>query len=106
MSQTIGETQMPMGNAVWLEVDGVHMVVCDLRTQPFHPNAFIDLGIDLTKMKCIVVKSSQHFYAGFTPIASQVIHIAGPGAITPDFGTIPYTKRDGNYWPRTENPFG
>jgi microcystin degradation protein MlrC len=106
MSQTMGETQMPMGNAVWLEVDGVHLVVCDLRTQTFHPNAFIDLGIDLTKMKCIVVKSSQHFYAGFAPIASEVIHIAGPGAITPDFGTIPFTKRDGNYWPRTENPFG
>lgn len=105
LSQSLGETKMPMGNAVWLEADGVHLVVNDLRTQTFHPEAFTGLGIDLSAMKAVVVKSSQHFYAGFAPIASQVIHVATPGAITPDFTSIPYTKRDGNYWPKTENPF-
>lgn len=105
MSQAMGETTMPMGNAVWLESDGVHLVVNDLRTQTFHPCAFSDLGIDLSQMKAVVVKSSQHFYAGFAPIASEVIQINGPGAITPDFTIIPYTKRDDNYWPKTEDPF-
>jgi len=105
MSQMMGETHMPMGTGVWLEAEGVHLVVNDLRSQTFHPSAFTDLGIDLAAMKAVVVKSSQHFYAGFAPIASQVIHIAGPGAITPDYTSIPYTRRDGNYWPRTENPF-
>lgn len=105
MKQKMAETEMPMGNAVWLESNGVHLVVCDQRTQTFHPNAFSDLGIDLDKMKAIVVKSSQHFYAGFAPIASQVIHISGPGAISPDVASIPYTKRDANYWPKTEDPF-
>jgi microcystin degradation protein MlrC len=105
MSQMMGETQMPMGTGVWLETEGVHLVVNDLRSQTFHPSAFTDLGIGLAAMKAVVVKSSQHFYAGFAPIASHVIHIAGPGAITPDYTNIPYTKRDGTYWPRTENPF-
>ena len=105
MSQKMGETTMPMGSGVWLEADGVHLVVNDLRSQTFHPSAFTDLGIDLSQMKAVVVKSSQHFYAGFAPIASEVIHISGPGAITPDFTIIPYTKRDDNYWPKTENPF-
>lgn len=105
MSQMMGETGMPMGTGVWLEAGGLHLVVNDLRTQTFHPSAFTDLGIDLNDMKAVVVKSSQHFYAGFAPIASEVIHIAGPGAITPDFTIIPFTKRDDNYWPKTENPF-
>lgn len=105
MSQMMGETAMPMGTGVWLEADGVHLVVNDLRSQTFHPSAFTDLGIDFGAMKAVVVKSSQHFQAGFAPIAAQVIQIAGPGAITPDYTIIPYTKRDGNYWPKVEDPF-
>lgn len=105
MSQKMGGTDMAMGNGVWLEADGVHLVACDLRTQTFNPSAFTDLGINLAEIKTIVVKSSQHFYDAFAPIASDVIHIAGPGAITPDYTIIPYTKRDDNFWPKTEDPF-
>jgi microcystin degradation protein MlrC len=56
-------------------------------------------------MKTVVVKSSNHFYAGFAPIASEVIHVATPGALTADFAAIPYVKRNPAYWPRVENPF-
>jgi len=106
MHQLMGESRMPMGTGVWLEADGVHLIVADKRTQAFHPIAFTDLGLDLAKMKIVVVKSSQHFYAGFAPVASEVIYISGPGAVTPDYANIPYTKRDGAYWPKIENPFG
>lgn len=105
MHQMMGDTKMPMGTGVWLEADGVHMILSDKRTQAFHPNAFTDLGLDLGTMQAVVVKSSQHFYAGFAPIATEVLYINGPGAITPDYANIPYTKRDGNYWPKVENPF-
>lgn len=105
MTQPMAETQMPMGNAVWLETRGVHLVVNDQRTQCFHPEAFTGLGMPLDKMKAIVVKSSQHFQAGFAPIAAQVVQISGPGASPPDFISIPFTKRDDDYWPRTGNPF-
>jgi microcystin degradation protein MlrC len=106
MHQLMGTSRMPMGTGVWLETNGVHLVLSDKRTQAFHPIAFTDLGLDLSQMKIVVVKSSQHFHAGFGPIASEVIYISGPGAITPDYAGIPYTKRDGNYWPKVENPFG
>ena len=66
---------------------------------------FETLGLELAKMKIVVVKSSQHFYDGFAPIASEVIHLATPGAITPDYTIIPYTKRAPTYWPKIENPF-
>ncbi len=105
LSQHMGETLMPMGNMVWLEADGVHLVVNDLRTQTFHPEAFTQLGIDLEAMRIVVVKSSQHFYAGFAPIAAEVIHMATPGAIAPDFAAIPFTRRKGDYWPKVEDPF-
>ncbi|MBB3996033.1 microcystin degradation protein MlrC [Sulfitobacter undariae] len=103
--QHLGTAEMNMGDCVWLEADGIHLVVNTMRTQTFHPEAFENLGIGLSQMKYIVVKSSQHFYDGFAPIAAEVIHLATPGAITPDFTIVPFTKRDGNYWPKVENPF-
>ena len=106
MTQLLGETEMPMGTGVWLEADGVHLILSSLRTQCFHPSAFTDLGLDLKEMKAIVVKSSNHFYAAFAPIAHQIIHMATPGTMPSDITLMKYTKRDGNYWPNVENPFG
>jgi len=104
MVQQFGDLPSPFGTGVWLEADGVHLVINNSRTQCLHPSLFTDLGMDLSAMKAIVVKSSNHFYAGFAPIASEVIHIASPGTLTADFAAIPYTRRAPNYWPRVENP--
>ena len=103
--QHFGSLPAPLGQMVWLECNGVDIVVNDVRTQTFHPEAYTGLGIDLAAKKIVCVKSSQHFHAGFAPIASEVIHVATPGSITPDYANIPYTKRAPNYWPKTENPF-
>lgn len=103
--QHLGRAAMGMGDCVWLEADGVDIVVNTRRTQVFHPEAFENLGMDLARMEYVIVKSSQHFYDGFAPIAPEVIHLGTPGAITPDFTIIPYTRRDDAYWPKTADPF-
>lgn len=105
MVQDFGVVPSPFGTGVWLDAGGVHLVVNNSRTQCLHPSLFTDLGLDLTQMKTVVVKSSNHFYAGFAPIAAEVIHMASPGTLTADFASILYRKRDPNYWPRVENPF-
>jgi len=105
MVQNFGAVPSPFGTGVWLEADGVHLIVNDSRTQCLHPSLFTDLGLDPGAMKTVIVKSSNHFNAGFAPIASEVIHVASPGTLTADFAAIPYTKRDPSYWPRVENPF-
>jgi len=105
VTQKFGKLPTPMGECVWLESRGIDIVVNDTRTQTFHPEAFEKLGIDLSQRQYICVKSSNHYQAGFSPIAARVIPVATPGAITPDFANIPYTKRARNYWPAVENPF-
>ena len=105
LKQQFGKLPMPLGTTVLLEADGIYLLVNDVRTQLFDPSVFTSLGLDLEKMRIVIVKSSNHFYDRFAPIAAEVIHMKTPGAITPDFTSIPYTKRDGNYWPRVENPF-
>lgn len=105
LTQRFGTLASALGEMVWVEANGVDIVINDLRTQTFHPEAFTGLGIDLARRRIVCVKSSQHFHAGFAPIASEVIHVATPGAITPDYANIPYTKRAPTYWPKVEDPF-
>ncbi len=53
----------------------------------------------------VVVTSTQHFHAAFAPIAGETRYVSGPGAIPPDYETIPFTKRTQPYWPRIADPF-
>ncbi|RMF37966.1 MAG: M81 family peptidase [Alphaproteobacteria bacterium] len=106
MTQKLGDTLMPMGTGVWLEADGVHLVLSSLRTQCFSPTIFTDLGLDITGLRAMIPKSTNHFYQNFVRVSTRVIHVGSPGAVTPDMTAIPFTKRDGNYWPKVENPFG
>jgi microcystin degradation protein MlrC len=105
MTQLLGETEMPMGTGVWLDADGVHLVVSSQRTQNFAPSVYTDLGIDISQMRVLIPKSTNHFYQNFEKISARVIHVRTPGTVTPDMTIIPFTKRDGNFWPKVENPF-
>jgi microcystin degradation protein MlrC len=106
MSQTMGASEMPMGTGVWLDADGVHLILSSTRTQCFSPSVFTDLGLDITQMRALMPKSTNHFYQNFARVSPQVIHVRTPGTVTPDMTIIPFTKRDGNFWPKVENPFG
>ncbi|QQS13104.1 MAG: M81 family metallopeptidase [Rhodospirillales bacterium] len=94
-----------VGNLAWLQGDGVDVIVNTRRTQVLNPDVFEPLGLDPAAYKLIVVKSSQHFYAGFAPIASEVVYVTTPGGIEPDFANIRYVKRTAAYWPRVDDPF-
>ena len=96
---------MALGTAVWLSCDaGVDLILTSIRTQVFHPDGMTGLGIDPAGYRGMVVKSTQHFHAGFAPIASRVVYVSAPGAIPPDFAAIPYRRFAEPYWPRVEDP--
>lgn len=106
MVQTFGPSKNPMGTAVWVSsANDLDLVLMSIRTQTFHPDAFEQLGLDLSKKKLVIVKSSNHFYAGFQPIAKEIFWIMSEGAIAPTFAAIPYTKLAKPYWPKVEDPF-
>ena len=104
--QTFGSARNRIGDAAWVRADsGLDLVLNTIRTQVFHPDAFTAVGLDPADKKIVVVKSTQHFHAGFAPIAAEILYVAAPGAIPPDFAAIPYTKLAKPYWPRVENPW-
>lgn len=105
-AQTFGGAPNRMGDAVWVRAEGgLDLVLNSVRTQVFHPDAFEAVGLDPRAKKPVVVKSTQHFHAGFAPIATEILYVAVPGAIAPDFAAIPYTKLAKPYWPRIGDPW-
>ncbi len=60
------EARTEMGDAVWVEADNdVHLLLVSVRGQVFGADAFTGTGITLDDKKLVVVKSTQHFHAGF-----------------------------------------
>jgi len=102
----LGGTPAPMGDTVWIEADGIDIVLNTDRGQPFDPDGFTGLGIPLKARKIIVVKSMQHFHAAFAPLAADVLYVTSASAIPPDFAALPLTKRTTPWWPRDVNPHG
>ena len=96
---------MPMGDTAWVSADGIDLVLNSTRTQTFDPDAMTGLGLDPRTRKIVIVKLTQHFYAGFAPIAREILYVTAPGAIAPDFANIPLTKLERPLWPRTPDPF-
>ena len=70
-----------------------------------HPDVFTQLGLDPASKRLVVVKSTQHFYAGFEPLATEVLYVSSPGTLSSDHGAIPYAKRQTPFWPRVADPW-
>jgi microcystin degradation protein MlrC len=97
---------VPMGDSVWIQAEnGVDLVLNSYRTQTFHPGAFEQFGIDVKAKAIIVVKSTQHFHAGFAPMAGGILYVQAPGAMRSDYADIPFQKVRMPYWPRVQDPF-
>ncbi len=90
----------PLGRSAWVTVDGIDVVLASVRSQVFFPDAFTGLGIPLERRRIVAVKSTHHFWAGFSPIAKRAIYVNAPGALQLDFANIPYETREPSYWPR------
>jgi microcystin degradation protein MlrC len=104
--QTFAESRAGMGDSVWVSADnGLDIVLNANRVQTFHPDAFEQFGLKLADKKIVVVKSTQHFYAGFAPVAADILYVAAPGAIPMTFEDIPFEKFTAPYWPKVEDPF-
>ena len=89
----------PLGAAVAVRGQGITLVLNSIRQQVFSPDCFTELGVDLSAQRLIVVKSTQHFRAGFDPIASATIYADTPGTLQSDLGQFPYRYLKRPVWP-------
>ena len=99
-----GTTPDRMGNTAWILHRGVDIIVSSVRTQCFDPLAFSHLGLDPAQRRALVVKSTNHFQAGFRPIAKRIVTVGTPGALNMDFAHLRYREFVRPYRPRVGQP--
>ncbi len=82
--------RLSLGPTALLEIRGVKVVVGSKKVQCADQAMFSHLGLDLTKQKIVVVKSSVHFRADFDHIASEVLVVSSPGPNPADHRELTY----------------
>jgi microcystin degradation protein MlrC len=103
--QSFGRAKQTMGCGVWVSAaNNLDIFLNSIRTQTFHPDAFEQFGLKISDKKIVVVKSTQHFYAGFAPIAQSVLYVSAPGSINMNFSEIGFKKFTDPYWPKVPDP--
>ena len=98
---TLGSTAVvrPLGT----EID---IVLITSRTQTYEPDICANQGIDFASKSYLLVKSTNHFHAGFQPVSSEIVYIAAPTSYPTDPATTPYRKASLELWPRVADPLG
>jgi microcystin degradation protein MlrC len=87
------------GQTVLLEAGPLQVVATERRVQTFLPDVFTGLGVDLSAKRLVAVKSAQHFYAAFAPLAASVIYVDAPGVLVNDLSQLPFRHADTTQWP-------
>jgi len=104
-TQSFGQSVVPLGDCAWIEVNGVDVILNTVRSQVFNPDIFSNLGIDVQSKSLLIVKSTNHFYAAFSPIAASVIYVAVDGPYPNNPVTNDYKNLNRKIWPRVEDPY-
>ena len=122
--QPFGGGSAKLGDVAWLRVgdvwegsasaranidssdadNSIDIIINTDRVQAFDPACFSVAGLDPMIPRALVVKSTQHFYAGFAPIAREVLYVATPGSGPMTFADIEHSLVTADLWPRLADP--
>jgi microcystin degradation protein MlrC len=84
--------EVDLGGSAVLDTGPVQVLVSGERAEPFDLTFMTHAGIDPRAKTYVVVKSRQHFRAGFEPIARHILMVSGPGVCGSDYGQFPFRK--------------
>lgn len=85
--------QIDLGKIARLVIGGIDVLVYSRgKTQTLDTEVFLLHGIDVMRYKVVALKSSNHFRAGFEPIAHEIIRVDTPGLVSADLFSYPYRR--------------
>jgi microcystin degradation protein MlrC len=92
----------PVGPIARFAADCGDIVITGRRREALWPGLFTETGARLEAYRVIVVKSSNHFRAGFANLADEVLSVASPTAMNPDLAALPFKHLPRPMWPLDE----
>jgi microcystin degradation protein MlrC len=81
-----------MGRTAVLDTGKMLIVVSEKRSEPYDLGVFTHCGIDPRTKRYVIIKSRQHFRAGFEPIAKHIVMCDGDGCTASDLKLFKYTR--------------
>jgi microcystin degradation protein MlrC len=81
-----------LGLSAGVEIEGIRVNLVSGQCQMLDLDLFRFLGVEPERMKLLVNKSSVHFRAAFTPIASHILVAVAPGPMAANPATLPWTR--------------
>ncbi|MEO6013696.1 MAG: M81 family metallopeptidase [Devosia sp.] len=106
--QSFRDSRVTLGRAAVIRLKGteIDVVLITSRTQTYEPTMFSNLGIDFAGKDILVVKSTNHFYAGFEPVSARILYIESPSSYPSDPAATDYKKAGREFWPKQPDPLG
>jgi len=86
-------TRVRMGRTAVLDTGAMQIIVAERRSEPFDLGVFTHCGIDPRRKRYVLIKSRQHFRAGFEPIARHIVLCDGDGCTSSDLRLFTYRNR-------------
>jgi microcystin degradation protein MlrC len=86
-------TRVRMGRTAVLDTGAVQIVIAERRAEPFDVGVFTHAGIDPRRKTYVLIKSRQHFRAGFEPIARHIVLCDGDGVTSSNLALFDYRRR-------------
>jgi microcystin degradation protein MlrC len=96
-------TRVRMGRTAVIDTGAMQLVVSERRAEPFDLGVFTHAGIDPRRKRYVLIKSRQHFRAGFEPIARHIVLCDGDGVTSSDLALFDYKKRRRPLYPFEAN---
>jgi microcystin degradation protein MlrC len=94
-----------LGLSARLQVGGLDIIVSSIKGQLLDEQFFLLHGIDVKTYKIVALKSSQHFRAGFEPLAAKIISVDSPGIATMDLGSFDYKRLERPIYPLDDTTY-
>ena len=95
-------TRVRMGKTAVLDTGPMQIVISQGRSEPFDLGVFTHCGIDPRRKRYVLIKSRQHFRAGFEPIARHIVLCDGDGVTSSDLRLFTYKNRRRPLYPFEE----
>jgi len=84
--------EVSLGRTVVLDIGAARIVVSEERWEPYDPGFFTHVGLAPEDYRYILIKSRQHFRAGFESLARHIILAAGPGVCSSDYEQFEFKR--------------
>ncbi len=101
-----GESYAPFGDSAHIELNGIDIILNSTRAQSFDPSLFEIMGIDPAQRRILVIKSTNHFHASFSKIASRIIYCSAGSPYPNQPARTAYRLARRDIWPMVPDPFG